>query len=109
MKHLLDIKPEGGKYIYSGYEAFNEEMEIDFKRLWHWPKRFNIDSFSFSLDEKGDPCFEKRYHASGHAPGEDITWVIDQINLTSSRDSTSIWSLRIWSAIIQFRLSGSGT
>ena len=55
-------------------------MEIDFKRLWHWLKRFNIISCSFSLDENGVPCFEKRYHASGHAPGEDITWAIDQID-----------------------------
>jgi ribonuclease J len=80
MKHLLDIKPNGGNYIYSSCEAFNEEMEIDFKRLWHWLKRFNIDSCGFFLDENGAPCFEKRYHASGHASGEDITWAIDQID-----------------------------
>jgi ribonuclease J len=36
MKHLLDIKPNGGTYIYSACEAFSEEMEIDFVRLWHW-------------------------------------------------------------------------
>ena len=80
MKHLLDIKPDGGTYIYSACEAFNEEMEIDFKRLWHWLKRFNINSCGFSLDEDGAPCFEKRYHASGHASEEDITWAIDQID-----------------------------
>jgi ribonuclease J len=80
MKHLLDIKPDGGTYIYSACEAFNEEMEIDFKRLWHWLRRFNIDPCGFSLDDKGDLCFEKRYHASGHASGEDITWVIDQVD-----------------------------
>ena len=80
MKHLLDIKPDGGTYIYSACEAFNEEMEIDFKRLWHWLKRFNINSRGFSLDEKGVPSFEKQYHASGHASGEDITWAIDQID-----------------------------
>jgi len=56
-------------------------MEIDFKRLWHWLKRFNINSCGFSLNEKGVPCFEKRYHASGYASGEDITWAIDQIDL----------------------------
>ena len=68
MKHLLDIKPNGGTYIYSACEAFNEEMEIDFKRLWHWLKRFNINSCGFSLDERRCyKCFEKRYHASGHA------------------------------------------
>jgi ribonuclease J len=80
MKHLLDIKPDGGTYIYSACEAFNEEMEIDFKRLWHWLRRFNIDPCGFSLDEDGDLYFEKRYHASGHASGEDITWAIDQID-----------------------------
>lgn len=80
MKHLLDIKPNDGTYIYSACEAFNEEMEIDFKRLWHWLKRFNINSCGFSLDEIGLPCFEKRFHASGHASSEDITWAIDQID-----------------------------
>jgi ribonuclease J len=80
MKHLLDIKPDGGTYIYSACEAFNEEMEIDFKRLWHWLRRFNIDPCGFSLDEKGNLFFEKRYHASGHASREDITWVVDQID-----------------------------
>jgi ribonuclease J len=80
MKHLLDIKPEGGAYIYSSCEAFNEEMEIDFKRLWQWLKRFNINSCGFSLGEDGIPCFEKCYHASGHASGEDITWAIEQID-----------------------------
>src|SRR5271157_5087613 len=80
MKHLLDIKPNGGTYIYSACEAFNEEMEIDFKRLWHWLKRFNINSCGFSLDENGVPSFEKCYHASGHASEEDIRWAIDQID-----------------------------
>ena len=80
MKHLLDIKPEGGTYIYSGCEAFNEEMEIDFMRLWHWLKRFNIDPCGFSVDEKEALCFDGRYHASGHASGEDIAWAIEQID-----------------------------
>jgi ribonuclease J len=55
-------------------------MEIDFRRLWHWLKRFGIDSCGFSMDEKGDLAFEKRYHASGHASGEDIAWAIEQID-----------------------------
>jgi ribonuclease J len=80
MKHLLDIKPEGGTYIYSGCEAFNEEMEIDFRRLWHWLRRFNIDPCGFSVDENETLRFDGRYHASGHASGEDITWTIEQID-----------------------------
>jgi ribonuclease J len=80
MRHLLDIKPEGGAYIYSACEAFNEEMEIDFRRLWQWLRRFGIISRGFSLDGKGELIFERRYHASGHAPGEDIAWAIEQID-----------------------------
>jgi ribonuclease J len=43
-------------------------------------KRFNINSCGFFLYENGDLGFEKHYHASGHASGEDITWAIDQID-----------------------------
>jgi ribonuclease J len=84
MKHLLDIKPEKGAYIYSSCEAFNEEMEIDFKRLWQWLNTFNLKPFGFTMkrSEFGEltPEFDKEFHASGHAPREDIAWVIDQIN-----------------------------
>jgi len=80
MKHLLDIKPEGGTYIYSACEAFNEEMEIDFRRLWQWLRRFGISSRGFFLDGKGELHFERPYHASGHAPGEDIARAIEQID-----------------------------
>jgi len=59
-------------------------MEIDFVRLWHWLGRFNITPCGFSLEkqEAGEykPCFDKRYHASGHASREDITWAIDQVD-----------------------------
>ncbi|NPV63608.1 MAG: MBL fold metallo-hydrolase [Methanotrichaceae archaeon] len=80
MKHLLDIKPQGGTYIYSACEAFNEEMEIDFHRLWQWLQRFGIGSCGFSVDEKEELSFDGRYHASGHASGEDIAWAIEQID-----------------------------
>jgi ribonuclease J len=84
MKNLLDIKPNGGTYIYSACEAFSEEMEIDFVRLWHWLERFNITPAGFSVEKMdgGDykPCFDKRFHASGHASREDIGWIIDQID-----------------------------
>jgi ribonuclease J len=80
MKHLLDIKPGGGVYIYSSCEAFNEEMEIDFRRLWHWIHRFNLEPRGFSLDENDRPVFDSRYHASGHASREDLASVIDGID-----------------------------
>lgn len=84
MKHLLDIKPNGGTYIYSACEAFNEEMGVDFYRLWHWLKRFEINTCGFSLEKQDggsyELCFDEHYHASGHASGEDIIEVIDQID-----------------------------
>jgi len=80
MKHLLDIKPQGGTYIYSACEAFNEEMEIDFRRLWQWLQLFGIKPCGFSLDEEGTLSFDGRYHASGHASGEDIVRAIEEID-----------------------------
>jgi len=80
MKHLLDIKPDKGTYIYSSCEAFNEEMEIDFRRLWQWTRRFGLEVRGFSLDGNGKPVFDSRYHASGHASREDLAWVIDQVD-----------------------------
>ena len=80
MKNLLDIKPEGGMYIYSSCEAFSEEMEIDFRRLWQWIHLFGMEARGFSLDGNGKPVFDSRYHASGHASREDLVWVIDQVD-----------------------------
>jgi len=50
-----------------------------------YPKSFDYArcvkfSCSFSLDENEVPCFDKRYRASRHASGEDITWAIEQID-----------------------------
>jgi len=80
MKNLLDIKPPGGVYIYSSCEAFSEEMEIDFRRLWQWTDRFNLEVRGFSIGEDDKPVFDSRYHASGHASREDLARVIDLVD-----------------------------
>jgi ribonuclease J len=83
MKNLLDIKPDGGTYIYSSCEAFSEEMEFDFKRLAEWLKFFKFDVKGFGLCVEGDtitPVFDSAFHASGHASPEDIAWVVDTID-----------------------------
>ena len=84
MKHLLDIKPNGGTYIYSASEAFNEDMGLDFVRLWHWLERFKITPIGFSVEKEDGgkyiPTFDKQFHVSGHASRNDITWLIDQID-----------------------------
>ena len=83
MNHLLDIKPEGGSYLYSSCEPFNEEMEIDFRRLWQWLDFFGIEPCGFSVQKRGggdmEILMDKHFHASGHASGADVAWVIDEI------------------------------
>jgi ribonuclease J len=83
MKHLLDIKPKGGIYIYSSSEFFTEEQEIDFKRLGKWLDFFELEPYGFKIVGKGDgakPEITKGYHASGHASTSDIEQMIDQID-----------------------------
>jgi ribonuclease J len=83
LKNLLDIQPDGGTYIYSSCEAFSEEMEFDFKRLWNWLTYMNFDVKGFAIGKKGDiskPVFDASYHASGHASLTDLAWIIDQID-----------------------------
>ena len=76
--HAFSLE-NGGMYLFVlvGIQQGNRDR---LKRLWHWLKRFGINSFGFSLDENGVPCFEKCYHASGHASREDITWAIERID-----------------------------
>ncbi len=60
VKHLLDIKPEGGTYIYSSSEAYTEEQVIDFERLWNWMKFFDLRVGGFSFGgNNGNLVFEK--------------------------------------------------
>ncbi len=78
--NLLDIKPNGGIYIYSSTEALSEEQELDFITLNNWLKRFNFVPRGFHINKEGKPEFEKGYHASGHASPEDLKKVIGEID-----------------------------
>jgi ribonuclease J len=81
LKHLLDIKPDGGVYIYSSSEAHSEEQEYDFQRLSQWLNFFNLTSVGFQMT--GDPPkpeFVKGFHASDHLSQNDLIKVIDEIN-----------------------------
>ena len=83
IKHLLDIKPEIGIYIYSSSEAFEEESEFDFIRLNNWLEHFGFMVHGFEIIEhKGKifPKFIKGFHASGHASKSDLKWAIDIID-----------------------------
>ena len=79
VKHLLDIKPESGIYIYSSSEAHSEEEQFDFLRLSSWLKLFNFEVYGFRVEE-GKVIFERGFHASGHAPSEDLIEAIEIVD-----------------------------
>jgi len=67
LNELIDIKPEkGSKYIRSVCEPFDEEMELDEKRVKNWLNLFGLDG-------------PHQIHASGHASGPEIFESIDKI------------------------------
>jgi len=76
MKHLLDIRPESGTYIYSSSEAYSEEQDFDFLRLNSWLRLFSFEIRGFRIDQNG-LHFERGYHASGHASSEDLRRAIE--------------------------------
>jgi len=83
LKHLLDIKPDQGTYIYSACESFSESMDLDFKMLWNWLDYFGFDVKGFGVSEENGKeavSFDKEYHASGHASQKDLAWTIDTID-----------------------------
>ncbi|MBP1945316.1 MBL fold metallo-hydrolase [Methanobacterium petrolearium] len=68
LKELIDIKPANGVYIKSSTEPFDNQMEINEKKVHKWLKLFNL------------PLFDKEFHASGHANGQEILNMIRDIN-----------------------------
>ena len=74
INNLIDIEPQGGTYIYSSSEAYNEEQVIDNQRLINWLDHFGLKRVG------GLPGAEKGpYHASGHADGPALEKVIEEI------------------------------
>ena len=62
---LIDIQPRSAAYFYSHGDPFSEEGVIDYKRMKEWVRAFKLDFHQF--------------HASGHAPREDLKRIINQI------------------------------
>ena len=82
INELIDIKPgEGGLYIYSSSEAFNEDQRIDVKRLRQWLDHFGFSPLGLPDPETGKPNeAERGFHSSGHASTPDLLEIIDTIN-----------------------------
>lgn len=82
MKHLVDLRPPSGHYIYSSSEAHSEDQEIDFIRLGNWLSRFGVRPYGFSFDE-GRPTFDREdgpLHASGHASPSDLVKIVETVD-----------------------------
>jgi ribonuclease J len=68
LNELIDIDPvPGSRFIRSLCEPFNEEMEIDEKKVMNWMELYGF----------GEPV---QLHASGHAPGNQLVEMIETIN-----------------------------
>jgi ribonuclease J len=82
INELIDIKPgEGGLYIYSSSEAFNEEQRVDMKRLRQWLDHFGLSPLGVPDPETGKPSeAEQGFHSSGHATASELLEIIDTIN-----------------------------
>ncbi|ACX52254.1 RNA-metabolising metallo-beta-lactamase [Ammonifex degensii KC4] len=72
---LLDIEPEGGTYIYSSSEAYDEEMLMDHERVRNW-----INFFGFRLyGTLGRDRERSGFHASGHIHGPGIEELVETV------------------------------
>jgi ribonuclease J len=63
--NLVDLKPNGGLYIHSLSEPFNEEMEISYERMHNWLKFFDLKFV--------------QSHCSGHICGPDLRELIKTV------------------------------
>jgi ribonuclease J len=81
LKNLIDIRPSGGRYIYSSSEAFSEEQRIDMDRLEKWLEHFQIEGVGLpqrELDGKPLPA-EAGLHASGHAGPDELLRLVREV------------------------------
>lgn len=81
VKNLIDIRPSGGRYIYSASEAYSEEQNIDIDRLRNWLDRFDMTGVGLPQRElDGKPLPEEAgLHASGHASPDELLRLIREV------------------------------
>jgi hypothetical protein len=66
--NLVDLDPDGGTYLYSSSEAYNEDQKIDQQRLENWLDNFGLKKIGgLPNAERGPPCV--RPHRRGGAGG----------------------------------------
>ncbi|MCL4458918.1 MAG: exonuclease [Chloroflexi bacterium] len=79
---LPTLRPHRGSlYLYSSHEAFDEEIQMDFRRLRAWVEYFSMRHAGLPLEELHweVPQGERGLHASGHADGQSLVELINEI------------------------------
>ena len=84
VKNLIDIRPAGGRYIYSTSEAFSEEQMIDVNRLANWLKHFGMQGVGLPVREQvGDQvtyrASQPGLHSSGHAGPDELLRLVREV------------------------------
>jgi len=73
INELASLAPVPAVYIYSSSEAFDEEMQMDQKRLRNWLEHFEVEVHGLG------EALDGPLHASGHASGGELIDIIRQI------------------------------
>lgn len=83
LDQLPSIRPKPGSlYIYSSHEAFDEEVQMDFRRLRNWIEHFQMREVGLPLEELKwkVPDDQQGLHASGHASAKDLIQMIQEVS-----------------------------
>jgi ribonuclease J len=81
IKNLIDIRPSGGRYIYSTSEAFSEEQLIDVDRLGNWLEHFGMLGVGLPRRKLGGKPLpeEAGLHTSGHAGPDELLRLVREV------------------------------
>ncbi|MFH1486337.1 MAG: MBL fold metallo-hydrolase RNA specificity domain-containing protein [Chloroflexota bacterium] len=85
INELPTIMPqEGGIYLYSSSEVFNEEGALDMRRLHNWIDYFKMKGIGLPVEVAPHhwevPESEVGLHASGHASGPELVDLVRRIS-----------------------------
>ena len=75
---LLDLgEMSSGAWIYSSSEPYDEESQLDMRRLRNWTDLLGLDFVGGASETEAEAA---GFHASGHASGPDLKRFIEMIN-----------------------------
>ncbi len=117
LNQLPSIRPKPGSlYLYSSHEAFDEETQLDFRRLRHWVEHFQMRWVGLPLEELKwtVPEDQQGLHASGHASAKDLVELIKEVSpkylipIHIQQDGLDYYDAKVQDASIQIRKPALG-